>query len=173
MSCAPSEATSDILTTHKQTNGIDTEAMNGVEEAAEDGEVEQNALVPKVHVRGVDELSTRDVENFANEHFSDDLFKKVEWVNDSSVNLVYDTDAAAAEALTAFSADERSDPLEERPAKRLTTHPDVELLVRRAVESDVKVKNASTYSRYYLDNAIDPEDPHGNRSGKRLSLIHI
>ncbi|KAK4575136.1 hypothetical protein LTR86_000988 [Recurvomyces mirabilis] len=149
------------------TNGIGTEEMNGVEEAAEEGEVEQNALVPKVHVRGVDDLSTRDVENFASEHFSDDLFKKVEWVNDSAVNLIYDTDAAAAEALTALSAEERSDPLEERAAKRLTTHPDVVLVVRRAVESDVKVKNASLHSRYYLDNAIDPEDPHGNRSGKR------
>ncbi|KAK5110748.1 hypothetical protein LTR62_005625 [Meristemomyces frigidus] len=150
-----------------QTNDADVEDMNGVEEAVEEGEVDQQAPVPKVHVRGVDSLSTRDVENFANEHYSDDLFKRVEWVDDTSANLVYDTDVAAAEALIAFSAEERADPMDLRPAKRLTTHPSVELFVRQAVEADVKIKNAHVRSTYYLHNSEDPENPHGNRFGKR------
>ena len=141
--------------------------MNGVEEAVEEGEVDQFAPLPKVHVRGVNSLNTNDLRNFATEHFSDELFKRVEWVDDTSANLIYDTELTAAEALQALSAEERADPLEARSAKRLTTHPDVELFVRQAVESDVKVKDARLYSRYYLDNAADPENPHGNRRGKR------
>lgn len=142
--------------------------MNGVEEAPEEGEVDVNALVPKVHIRGVNSFSSQDVENFAREHYSDDLYKRIQWVDDSSANIVYDTEVAAAEALQAFSTEEVADPLQVRPAKRLSTHPDVELFARQATESDVKVKNAHLYSRYYVDNVeFDPENPHNNRPGKR------
>ncbi|KAK0924833.1 hypothetical protein LTR91_008134 [Friedmanniomyces endolithicus] len=139
-------------------NGGYTEAMNGMEEAAEEGEVDVHALVAKVHVRGVNSFGPQDAENYAREHYSDELFSRVEWVDDTSINLVYDTDLAAEEALLAFSAEEVMDPLEFRPAKRLTTHPDVALFVRRATVSDVKVRGAHKHSRFYLDNPkYDPE----------------
>ena len=142
--------------------------MNGVEEAVEDGEVDLNAAVPKVHVRGVNSLSTTDVEDYAREYYEADFFRKVEWIDDASANLVYDTEMAALEALQAFSAEDRTDPLELRTAKRLSTHPEIELFVRQAVESDVKVKNAHLHSRYYLDNPeYDPENPHNNRRGNK------
>ncbi|TKA48430.1 hypothetical protein B0A54_00565 [Friedmanniomyces endolithicus] len=145
-------------------NGGYTEGMNGVEEAAEEGEVDVHALVAKVHVRGVNSFGPQDAENFAREHYSDELFSRVEWVDDTSINLVYDTELAAEEALLAFSAEEVMDPLEFRPAKRLTTHPDVALFARRATVSDVKVRGAHKHSRFYLDNPkYDPE----NRMAKR------
>ncbi|KAK0260878.1 hypothetical protein B0A54_01312 [Friedmanniomyces endolithicus] len=139
-------------------NGGYNEATNGVEEAAEDGEVDVHALVAKIHVRGVNSFGPQDAENYAREHYSDELFGRVEWVDDTSINLVYDTELAAEEALLAFSAEEVMDPLEFRPAKRLTTHPQVELFVRRATVSDVKVRGAHKHSRFYLNNPkYDPE----------------
>jgi len=139
--------------------------MNGTDEAAEEGEVQVHALVSKVHVRGVDSFTTQDVENYAREHYSDALFHSVQWIDDTSVNLIYDTELAAAEALLAFSADQVADPLEVRPGKRLITHPDVELFVRHATVSDVKVKGASKSSRFYL---LHPEHDPENRPKRRL-----
>ncbi|KAK4549664.1 hypothetical protein LTR36_004965 [Oleoguttula mirabilis] len=140
----------------------DTDAMNGVEEAPEEGEVDMDAPVPKVHLRGVDKLESADIRNFANDHYPSKLFKHVQWIDDTSVNLVYETEVAAAEALQAFSAQEEVEPLKIRAAKQLSTHPDVELFVRQAVVSDVKVKDARLASKFYLFNPQhDPEN--GNR----------
>ena len=75
--------------THSEQPGdaSQSEAMNGVEEPIEEGEVDADAFVPKMHVRGVDSFRPSDVENYAGEHFSTDLFKKVEWIDDTSLNL--------------------------------------------------------------------------------------
>ncbi|KAK5115003.1 hypothetical protein LTR85_010041 [Meristemomyces frigidus] len=144
-----------------QLNGAaDNDAMNGVEEAPEEGEVDTNAPVPKVHLRGVDNLTPGDIQNFANEHYPTKRPRHVQWIDDTSVNLVYDTEATAAEALHAFSAQEEAEPLKVRAAKRLSTHPDIELFVRQAVVSDIKAPNARLASRFYLDNPqYDPENP--------------
>jgi len=144
----------------QQPNGAaGTEAMNGVEEAAEEGEVDANAPErTKVHIRGVDSFAPRDVRNFAGEHYALDQFQRMQWVDDTSLNLVYATEAAAEEALQALSAEEMVDPLQLRAAKRLSTHPDVELFVRQAVASDVKIQNARVNSAFYLNNPqYDPE----------------
>lgn len=136
--------------------------MNGLEAdaAIEEGEVDQAAPVAKVHIRGINTFNTSMVEAYARQHDSADFFNKVEWVDDASANLIYDTELAAIEALQAMTAtEELGDPLSTRPAKRLEGQQDVELFVRQAVESDVKVKGASLYSRYYLDNPDeDPEN---------------
>ncbi|TKA27156.1 hypothetical protein B0A50_04493 [Salinomyces thailandicus] len=136
-----------------------TEAMNGVEEEAEEGEVDENAPeVSKVHLRGVDTFNSDHVRAFAEEHYPGALLAKLQWVDDGSVNLVYDSEHAAEEALQAFSADEQSDSLLLRRAKAFSSLPDVELYVRQAVVSDVKVKGARHNSAYYLNNPEhDPE----------------
>lgn len=145
----------------------------GVEEPPEEGEVDSNALVPKVHVRGVDTLTTDHLRNYAME-YAPDLFKSVQWIDDTSANLVYDTEIAAADALQILSADEAADPLQLRPARRLTTHPNIELLARMAIEADVKVAGAKDRSRFYLFNPDwDPDtrvrkrryDERGNGDG--------
>jgi hypothetical protein len=130
--------------------------MLGVEAAAEEGEVDKNDLVAnKVHVRGVDNLTTRDVENFAADLFPSDAFSKVEWIDDTSVNLVYTTDDAARKALHAFAAEDTAmleDSLDLRKAKPLATHPHIELFVRMAVESDRKQRGAARQSEFYRQN---------------------
>jgi len=139
-------------------SSTDFEAMTGVEEAAEEGEVDQDAPTPKVFVDGVCSFYPTDAKTYAAEHYPSELFKEVQWIDDNTLNLVYDTEAAALEALQALSAVEVDDPSVLRAAKRLSSKPDVELHVRQSTVRDVKVKDARIYSRFYLDNPkYDPE----------------
>ena len=151
----------------QRAEAANTEAMNGVEEAAEDGEIDSSAAAPtKVHIRGLNQLNTLDIERFAEEHYSMDLFKKVQWVDDVSANLIYDTEVAATEALIAFSAEDVSDPLQLRPAKRVSSHPDTDLQVRLAIVADVKAPGAKDRSAFYLFNKEwDPDNPDNIRPG--------
>jgi hypothetical protein len=114
-----------------------------------------------VHLRGVDNLDTPSVEQFAKQYYSMDKFVRVEWVDDTSVNLIYDTPVAADEALQAFTDTERHDlahlqPLVVRYAKKFATaekpNEAVELRVRLATTGDVKRKGARDASRFYLLN---------------------
>lgn len=143
--------------------------MNGVEEMPEEGEIDSNAAAPnKVHIRGLDKLNTYDIEQYAGEHYPSDLFQKVQWVDDTSANLIYDTPAAAVEALAAFSVEEASEPLQLRAAKALSTHPDADLQVRLAMVADVKLKGAKEHSRFYLINPRwDPDNPDNERPGAK------
>ena len=143
--------------------------MNGVEEVPEEGEIDSNAVAPnKVHIRGLDRLNTFDIERYAGEHYSMDLYQNVQWIDDTSANIIYDTPIAAAEALAAFSAEELSEPLQLRAAKALSTHPDMQLQVRQAIVADVKVKGAKDQSRFYLMNPVwDPDHPDNIRPGTK------
>lgn len=141
------------------------DAMNGIEEPPEEGEVDSNAPVPnKVHLRGLDNLNTDHVRQYAEEHYSLDLFSKVQWVDDTSANLVYDTELAATEALAALSSDPYMEPMQIRPAKPFSAHPNMMLEVRQAIVADVKIQNAKDRSRFYLFN---PEWDPDNRPRKR------
>jgi hypothetical protein len=142
--------------------------MNGVE-AIEEGEVDASAPAPtKVHIRGLDNLSQDDILKWIEEHSSIDLFKKVQWIDDTSANLIYDTDIAAAEALNALSAEEVIEPLQLRAAKRVSTHPDVILQVRQAIVADVKAPGAKDRSKFYLfRKEWDPDNPDNIRPDNR------
>lgn len=142
--------------------------MLGVE-AAEEGEVDASAPAPtKVHIRGLDNLSHDDILKWAEEYYTMDLFKKLQWIDDTSANLIYDTEVAAAEALNAFSAEEVLDPLQLRQAKRLSTHRDLELLVRQAIVADVKAPGAKDRSKFYLfRKEWDPDNPDNIRPDNR------
>jgi len=127
--------------------------------------VDIHAPVPnKVHIRGVDSLNTFHIKQFAAKHYPLELFHKIEWINDTSVNIAYDTERAAEEALVAFSVEEGYEPLTLRQAKPLSAHPDVVLEVRQTVESDVKDPNAREKSKFYLNN---PQWDPDNRNRKR------
>ena len=134
--------------------------------------------MPKVYIRGLDSLTTADIKAYAREHFSLDHYVKVEWIDDTSANVVYENRDAALEALRAFSAFSASsveragagsgpdsDPaistLDLRPAKRLSRYPAVELLVRQAVTTDAKRPRAHEASRFYLLNP--DKDPRERR----------
>ena len=125
--------------------------MNGVEEVKEEGEFDPNETQPtKVHVRGLDQLNTNQIEQWMGEYVSPDLFRRVQWIDDTSANLIFDTEVAAADALNALSAVEGSEPLELRKAKELSTHPEQNLQVRLAIVTDVKTKGAKERSAFYL-----------------------
>ncbi|KXL48925.1 hypothetical protein M433DRAFT_149031 [Acidomyces richmondensis BFW] len=151
-------AQAEALNVPQNAQSTDSEAMTGLEETKEEGEVDQDARVPKVFVDGVGSFYPDDAKAYAAEHYPSELFKGVQWIDDNTLNLVYDTESAALEALQAFSTVEVDDPSVLRAAKRLSSKPDVELRVRQSTVRDVKVKDAHIYSRFYLDNpTYDPE----------------
>ena len=143
--------------------------MNGVEEVKEEGEFDDQEIQPtKVHVRGLDNLSHFDLDAWIKDYTSMDLFSKIEWIDDNSANLVYDTEIAAIDALNALSAEEDVEPLRLRLAKPLTSRPEQNLEVRQAIVGDVKVKGAKDRSAFYLRNRDwDPDNPRNIRPDNR------
>ncbi|KAL9015360.1 MAG: hypothetical protein Q9173_000027 [Seirophora scorigena] len=114
------------------------------------------AVDHKVHIKGVDDLTTADLKSFAAEHHSMDLPVRYEWIDDTSINIVYSTPAAAIAALKSFSQPSL-DPnttsmplLQVRPAKGMSNHPDPRLQVRIATSTDVKQPRAHEASRFYM-----------------------
>lgn len=90
----------------------------------------------------------------------------MEWIDDSSANLLFSSEPTARDALAALSAVEIADASalaigESLPAKSVEGKPEISLHVRFAVESDKKVAGAALRSRYYL---LHPEhDPEERR----------
>lgn len=143
--------------------------MNVVEEA-EDGEVSSSDAVPtKVHIRGLDNLTTADIKAFVEEHYTGDVVKRVEWIDDTSANLIFDTSEAATDALIALSAQDSADVLSLRPAKQASTHPNTQLEIRQAIAADIKLPGAKDRSRFYL---LNPEYDPDNRIANRKRRYH-
>lgn len=127
----------------------------------------------KIHLRGLDSLNPEELQQYLSEHYSANPYKRIEWVNDTSANIIFHHPDHAKEALRAFSAsqDEALPTTEIRPAKPSSMKPDVELFVRQALVSDKKVQNARLYSKFYLQNPdYDPEmresNPRYDRRGR-------
>lgn len=126
----------------------------------------QQATPHKIHVRGVDDLTTADIKAFSAEHFPSEAPTRVEWIDDTSANIVFDTPAKALAALVQFSIPPADDvdkipELQLRRAKELSTHPNSKLLVRIALFTDQKRPRAYETSRFYL---MHPEyDPRERR----------
>lgn len=113
----------------------------------------------------MDSLTTSDIKYFASEHFPDNAPTRVEWIDDSSANLVYEYPAIAMKALENFTLannDGVSFPdLQLQPAKPLSTHPESNLQVRTALFTDQKRPRAYEASRFYM---MHPEhDPREQR----------
>ncbi|KAF4582941.1 hypothetical protein GQ602_006085 [Ophiocordyceps camponoti-floridani] len=151
------------------------------EEPEEPGEIAEDeppglsaaaqTIVPtKIHIRGLDSLHTEDVKAYIRSHFR--AVNGVEWIDDSSANLVFDTASTAREAIAALSSIEVADTTaltagETLPAKPMEGRPHISLQVRFAVDSDKKQAGASLRSRYYL---LHPEhDPEERRRRKQDS----
>lgn len=153
----------------QQAEAEQNDAMNGIEQAPEEGELEPNAMVPtKVHLRGLDDLTTRKIEEAVREVFDTELYRRLQWIDDTSANLIYDTEAAAADALAALSAEEENEPLRLRAVKPLETLGGTQLQARMAIEADVKAPGAKDRSRFYLMNPdYDPESRPRKRKNVR------
>lgn len=107
-----------------------------------------------MHIRGVDELTTDDITRFATENFASEQPSKIEWIDDTSANIVYSSSEIGLQALAAFAqnTDENvSAPSSRlRVANTLSSHPDSVLQVRSAVKTDRKKPRAHEASRFYM-----------------------
>ncbi|RAL00547.1 NCBP3 domain-containing protein [Aspergillus ibericus CBS 121593] len=130
------------------------------------------AQYEKVHVRGVDELATENIKQFALEHFTLEEPSRVEWIDDTSANLIYSSAEIGLQALSAFTqvnAEEDASALPAlrlRSAKLLSSHPDSVLQVRSAIKTDRKKPRAHEASRFYL---MHPEHDPRERLRRELS----
>ncbi|KAI8654994.1 hypothetical protein NCS57_01246900 [Fusarium keratoplasticum] len=122
-------------------------------------------LIPnKIHIRGVDTLHTSDIKAYVKAHFGD--VDRVEWIDDSSANLLFPSEPTARDAIVALSSVPVADATalaigESLPAKPFEGKPEISLQVRFAVVSDRKQAGAALRSRYYL---LHPEhDPEERR----------
>ncbi|KAI0472192.1 hypothetical protein GGR56DRAFT_657308 [Xylariaceae sp. FL0804] len=140
------------------------------------GEVDDDAdaLAPsKIYIRGLDVLNPRDVKAYVMEHCSGETFERIEWIDDSSANLLFASEAVASQALLALSADPISDvarlPLRQLlPAKPFSQRTEVSLQVRPALASDRKQVGAASRSRFYLLNPeYDPEERRRRNEARR------
>lgn len=124
---------------------------------------ESTILVPtKVHVRGVDTLNTDEIRTYVKSHYGP--ADRVEWIDDTSANLLFASESIARDALIALSSIDIADPSALAPGETLVGKPfdgkpEVSLRVRLAVQSDRKQPGAALRSRFYLLNPeFDPEE---------------
>ncbi|KFY12646.1 hypothetical protein V492_03754, partial [Pseudogymnoascus sp. VKM F-4246] len=120
----------------------------------------------KIHLRGLDDLTTKDIKSFAEEYSAGQPYERVEWIDDTSANILYSSPEAASAALQTFVATEQlpasHSTLDMLPAKPFPNFPNTRLTVRLAVEGDKKQPGARERSRFYL---LNPEhEPQERRS---------
>jgi Nuclear cap-binding protein subunit 3 len=107
-----------------------------------------------IHLRGVDNLSTDDVQLYVSTLYPS-FESKIEWIDDTSLNVVYESADIATAALQTLSLNPVQD-LEAttlRPAKPLFGEKSIEgLKARMAFMGDKKERGARDRSRWYLFN---------------------
>ena len=141
-----------------QSNGADVANVPQL-----DLDVSGNETPHKIHIRGVDDLTTDDIKAFSREHYPDGPPVRVEWIDDTSANLVYSSPGDGYRALDELSLEisPSTQPTDLRLAKTLSTHPLIFLQIRTALTSDQKKPRAYEASRFYM---MHPEhDPREQR----------
>ncbi|PHH68740.1 hypothetical protein CDD83_5989 [Cordyceps sp. RAO-2017] len=134
-----------------------------------DGAGELKTVVPsKIYIRGLESLHTDDLEAYLRMHCG--AAYRIEWIDDTSANLVFGSDPTAREAIESLSSVAITNAKaiavgELLPAKPFSGRPDISLHVRFALQSDKKRAGSAIRSRYYL---LHPEhDPGEKRRGRR------
>ena len=123
----------------------------------------------------MDELKTNDIIAFATEHYPSQGPEKIEWIDDTSANIVYESSVTAADALLHFTSDSNGDltvmhPLQLRTAKPLSAQPNTNLQIRIAITTDQKRPRAAEASRFYMMHPeLDPREQRrrSNRQDRR------
>ncbi|KAK0719968.1 hypothetical protein B0H67DRAFT_172161 [Lasiosphaeris hirsuta] len=158
----PEAYTQDIITGEEQEPGeVDEDPIYS---GADDAHADKTVTPHKVHIRGLDTFTPDDVKAYLAQHYSAGSFDRIEWIDDSSANIVFKSEAMAQEALVALAAVAIADatqlpPLESVPARDYAVKPDSHLQVRFAVAGDRKVVGAAQRSRFYLLHPeFDPEE---------------
>ena len=118
----------------------------------------------------MDDLTTDDIKAFSVQHFPSGPPTRVEWIDDTSANLVYSTPGSGLTALEVLSHDPSTNVqlTELRLAKSSSTHPESVLHVRTALTSDQKRPRAHEASRFYM---MHPE--HDPREQRRRDRSHL
>lgn len=130
-------------------------------------------MIPeKIHIRGVDDLTTEDIIAFAAEHFQSDSPIRIEWIDDTSANIVFSSSGIASDALSHFSIDHAalasSSPSQLRAAKPFSKHPESRLDIRIAFSTDQKKPRAHEASRFYMMHPEhDPREKRRHETGTR------
>lgn len=130
-----------------------------------------------MHIRGLDVLNPKELKTYVAEHFPETTFSRIEWIDDTSANLLFGGEDIASRALLALATPEAIGlvmdvahlPLKQLlPAKSFSQRPEVSLQVRRAVWGDKKQQGAASRSRFYLLNPeYDPEERARRRGENR------
>lgn len=100
-------------------------------------------------------MTTDDIKQFARDCSGQDPVR-IEWIDDTSANIVYSSAEMGLQALTALTQVPEEEDASSLPHLRLrstkvpSTHPDSVLQVRSAVKSDRKQARAHEKSRFYL-----------------------
>ncbi|KAK1756901.1 hypothetical protein QBC47DRAFT_421998 [Echria macrotheca] len=156
----PEAYTHDIITGEEQEPGE-------VDEPLDNGDASQtdSIIVPyKVYIKGLDTFTPDDVKTYLQQHNGSGQFERIEWIDDSSANLIFKSESAAQEALVALATVPIADPtqlpaLEALAAKPYSSKPDSMLQIRFSVAGDKKVSGAAQRSRFYLLHPeYDPEE---------------
>ena len=124
----------------------------------------------KLHVRGVDDLTTTDILNYVQSYRpSIEPLPRIEWIDDTSANIVFENAEVAEAVLHAMSEDSSAQlsHFQLRNAKMCLAHPESSLQLRIAVLTDRKQPRAHESSRFYM---MHPEhDPRERRFAERRS----
>lgn len=121
----------------------------------------------------MDDLTTNDIRIYSTEHFSLESPVRIEWIDDTSANIVYRTPSIASKALNQFTLNptdnDFSHALQLQVAKPFLSHPESSLEIRTALLTDQKRPRAYEASRFYM---MHPEhDPREQRRQDRGNRI--
>ncbi|KAI1430989.1 hypothetical protein GGR50DRAFT_698444 [Xylaria sp. CBS 124048] len=125
---------------------------------------EETRCPSKVYIKGLDAMNPTDVKAYVAQHCSDSMeLERIEWIDDSSANLLFASESVASRALASLAAEPTD--VSQLPARHLlrakpfSTRPDIILHVRPSFENDKKQAGAALRSRFYLLNPeYDPEE---------------
>lgn len=127
---------------------------NGIDKVVAPFKNPEHSNPHKIHIRGVDDLTTEDILAYSAEHFPSDSPMRIEWIDDTSANIVFDTPAIASKALRHISLDHLHNsptfPLQLRAAKPFSSYPGLNFQVRTALPTDQKQPRAYEASRFYM-----------------------
>jgi hypothetical protein len=134
----------------------------------QDAKEEPPANTPRdnaIHLRGTDDMSTSDVHKYLS-LYTAEAKPRIEWIDDTSLNLVYYTaeDARIALAHLTTVPTDQIDSQALSPAQANPEKPDAKLTIRFATTSDKKERGAKDRSRWYL---FHPEDDPDSRPRQR------
>lgn len=123
----------------------------------------ENITPHKIHIRGLDDLSTGDITVFLREHIPSNPHSRVEWIDDTSANIIFPTPALTLKALEQLTSPNKTDvllsDLQLRAAKAYSARPELSLQIRPALITDQKRPRAYEASRFYMMHPdLDPRE---------------